>query len=158
MQTLRCVTALIATAALSACAPPELDGQNAVPTIRIAYPTPDTGPLALTEDCLLETLIVVTVDAFELATVDASLASPDRGHWHYGDGGAVSKPVDTGATFTDGVLGLFVVGTGEQIEVRLYVDLRDDRHETIEGVPEDNTTDEVQVTVTPPEGLVGGCN
>jgi hypothetical protein len=138
----------------AACAPPDLEGASSddgLPRIRIAYPTSDVGPMPLTEDCRFETLVVVNVENFTVAELDPDLTSPERGHWH-AQVNNVSLPELEGRTFNTFDFGVINLPGGVG-EFDLSVDLRNDRHERLAEVPEENTIDDVPLQLVAPEGV-----
>lgn len=143
---------VVAIALLTAgCEPPFLQP----PTIKIAFPTGSGEPIPLDDNCRLNTLVVVTVENFTLTTIDPSLTSPSRGHWHVQIGNAAYIPVDNGSTFielsTPVTLNAPPSGaTQARGEVPILVDLRDDRHDIPAGAIEELTSDDVQVAVVGP--------
>lgn len=83
--------ALLATA----CPPPDpvplgvdTAGQVVEPSIRLLHPPAGaTYQLELTEDCRVEELIAVDIDAFELLEPESAPPADGQGHWHFDWGG-----------------------------------------------------------------------
>ncbi len=69
------------------CAPPPAveiaveDTGAPPPSVLIVHPEPD-ATVKLSDDCLLDTIVAVDIDNFELTTPDPTNVEPGKGHWH----------------------------------------------------------------------------
>ena len=75
---------------LTACPPPDAvpladTGASATePSIAFLFPPPGaTYQLELTEDCLVDELIVVDIDGLELVEPESAPPADGQGHWHF---------------------------------------------------------------------------
>lgn len=72
---------------LIGCAPPPLvevaveDTGSTPPAILIVHPEPETQ-IQLRDDCLLDTIVAVDIDNFELTPPDPTNVETGKGHWH----------------------------------------------------------------------------
>jgi hypothetical protein len=142
--------------ALLGCAPPVLDGDGGLPTLKIVYPSAADTALVLDESCQYDDLVVVAVANFTLADVDASLVAPDRGHWHVnveGDGNITM--IRTGLPYGRFVAGPFRVAADGLTEIAIRADLRNDLHEVPEGADPALAEDVVRINVREP--TEGAC-
>lgn len=147
---------LVSLIALLGCAPPILDDDQGLPTLRIVYPSAADTDLVLDEGCNFDDLVVVAVENFTLADVDAALVAPDRGHWHVNvEGDSNITMIRTGLPYGRLVAGPFRVAADGLTEIAIRADLRNDLHEVPEGADPGLAEDVVRVNVREPSE--GAC-
>lgn len=124
----------------SACAPPE-----PIRDIQILFPTPETDEIEVDTDGILQSLIVVDIDGFDvLPEGDADPSSETEGHWHVYVNNRYKAAVSDGLTFE-----LSDAGHAPGDQISITVALAHDNHDEISDADGriDNTIELVAVGV-----------